>query len=741
MSILRLSILVLISSTLSCTLLITSHSVSDSENISSVERPISEDSSISEILTAAPNTLLLILDSPAEESEYIPDTIRMHYSVNGQHPKHIFRYSRVDDQLEFDYRKGQRIFMKHFLYLEMAENLQSGRDYTIESPYGSDTLNFDAEETICPAIKVSQGGYSIFSDRRYAVLGIFLGDGGTVQLDAPDFQVLEEGSKTVVHSGSAEAAGFDEESGEYTYRLDLSSVTRAGSYFISIEDLGRSYSFDIDELEDEIYKVVRGMYHQRCGTALKQPYTEYIRGNCHTEVAYIQESFSDPEDDDLWIKVPEGTEMHEIHGGYHDAGDYDRRPMHTLVPVFMLSYFDLFPERFSDSQFNLPERGNGIPDFLDEALWGVKLYEYLQLDENNSSDSRLYGGVMTGTEGSRHPTGYGVTHAANDDIVYGTYEVTGHATASACGMFAQAARLLQPFDYSRSQELMIRAEKAWTFLMENPSYCTELESQLMYASLQMYLATATGNPAEDSVNVYHQRFRTIAGAVFIDNSYGWPREYKPGYLFFSFNNANMVFSPYFAAYLTTSYATDNSIVAAIRQNVINNANSVEALVSGQVYPVGQQRANWASGTGQGWTADVLCLAYKLSGDSRFFDAVAQLACYDQGLNALGKSYITGVGEDQVNAPLHLDSWFPKYGQGLFSAPIGNVPGIIIYGASAGRSGQSYQMVISEKLYPPFDTLPVHRRWSDGWSLVNCNEFTVWETLVINACMFGFLGGR
>ena len=38
----------------------------------------------------------------------------------------------------------------------------------------------------------------------------------------------------------------------------------------------------------------------------------------------------------------------------------------------------------------------------------------------------------------------------------------------------------------------------------------------------------------------------------------------------------------------------------------------------------------------------------------------------------------------------------------------------------------------------FDKLPAERRWADGWSLVNGNEFTVWETQVWNVVMHGFL---
>ena len=46
--------------------------------------------------------------------------------------------------------------------------------------------------------------------------------------------------------------------------------------------------------------------------------------------------------------------------------------------------------------------------------------------------------------------------------------------------------------------------------------------------------------------------------------------------------------------------------------------------------------------------------------------------------------------------------------------------------------------MSDKLFPAWDDLPQLRRWGDGWSLINSNEFTVWETIVWNAVLHGFL---
>jgi len=45
---------------------------------------------------------------------------------------------------------------------------------------------------MCESIKVNQVGYNEHSDVRYAVLGVFLGDGGSVKFSQlPDYDVVD----------------------------------------------------------------------------------------------------------------------------------------------------------------------------------------------------------------------------------------------------------------------------------------------------------------------------------------------------------------------------------------------------------------------------------------------------------------------------------------------------------------------------------------------------------------------
>lgn len=63
----------------------------------------------------------------------------------------------------------------------------------------------------------------------------------------------------------------------------------------------------------------------------------------------------------------------------------------------LLSIYLLFPENFKDAQLDLPESGNGIPDIIDEAAWGVEVWRRAQNEK---------GGVGCWLEATSHPKIY-----------------------------------------------------------------------------------------------------------------------------------------------------------------------------------------------------------------------------------------------------------------------------------------------------------------------------------------------
>lgn len=213
-------------------------------------------------------------------------------------------------------------------------------------------------------------GYNSNSKIRYANFRIFKGDLGSELLsEIPTFSIRDSLTNEIKSTGTLSYWGDDTsndkaQSGEHVYRIDLSLLTD-GSYYIVVDGIGRSHYFGVgDKYSRKIARThLKGLYHQGCGIALEQPHTKHERGSCYHEVAFTktQENGNDGQG---WIEVPVDTMMQSVLGGYHDAGDYDRRIFHTNIPLLMLNYFEAFEDHFIDNQFNIPESGNGIPDFF-----------------------------------------------------------------------------------------------------------------------------------------------------------------------------------------------------------------------------------------------------------------------------------------------------------------------------------------------------------------------------------------
>ncbi|MGE5607232.1 MAG: glycoside hydrolase family 9 protein, partial [Bacteroidota bacterium] len=194
---------------------------------------------------------------------------------------------------------------------------------------------------------------------------------------------------------------------------DFTLLSKPGKYRIKVAGVGNSYPFVIDS---NIYTQVlnlamRSYYLQRCGTTLKDEETGLSHPQCHSNDGVIARK-------DNYYEA--GQQLPCI-GGWHDAGDYGKYTTTTTVTVAqMLVAYELWPEKFSDGQFRIPESGNGIPDILDEARVGLEWLLTMQ---------RPDGAVYHKLAGSRWPS------FVSPDDEYQTRFIYGISTADT-GKFA-----------------------------------------------------------------------------------------------------------------------------------------------------------------------------------------------------------------------------------------------------------------------------------------------------------------
>jgi endoglucanase len=822
--------------------------------------PAADHPVVIEVHTAAPKVLVVVLQSETkyleryEPSEAHPqpypeeDNLSAYldglWKLDNNDPipaAKIHRYSVPWDEDALNSDGRFPVKTRHRIYLELPAPLTEG-SHTIKTPLSDVPVPFEfhADTTFCESIKVNQVGYSGGTGRmRYANFGIFMGDGRTTFFDvtsqpanqpaetAPHYRVINEKTGATALTGDAAIPSADDtamaygpnpdrmafqSSGERVYRIDLSALPPGGPYFVSVDGAGRSRSFGVgpsysDHLD---YVAFRGLYHQRCGMALEADYTAWTHASCHNEIALWRRSPL-PQDE---VIFDGDTSMHQISGGYHDAADMDHTPAHPQISSNMLSFFEAFREELETRRYNIPQKTPAgerpIPDFLEEILWGVKLWENLQVKEGDPAFDALGGAVMCGWS-AKGTTMYGYEDADHDsNLKYSSmsvnhfilprdmngdnkvddyegleYDGTNRSTALAAGIFAHASRMVRYYNVQRANELLASARKAWAFLTAPSGLGVDYpKAHIIYAALQLSLATDN----QQERDVCRAVFLRQARSFFIDGESLRPGQtpqpdadrdgYDPGNNYLSCNTAH------FVSYLFTDpFPGDDGLQQALKNRLLLRADHGGGFFTlptdpQSTYPFGIKNTDqdgggtmsWGSATTQGRYADVLMYAYRLKSDElsnatpeqapalqqamkTYLDCISLFADYSVGLNPLGVSYYTGLGTDQPNSPLQCNSWTTKYGHPVQDSsntwvhldaaqnPIGNVPGILIYGPALDEPGQSYELPLSRKLYPHWTSLPPQRRWVDGWSVIKVNEFTTHETIVWNLLMYAFLASH
>jgi hypothetical protein len=118
---------------------------------------------------------------------------------------------------------------------------------------------------------------------------------------------------------------------------------------------------------NEVLKhAVRTLFYQRAGHAKQPPYAETAWADQSSHMGDLQDQnarlFSAPND---------ASTERDLSGGWYDAGDYNKYTNWTAdyIVDIMLAFLEN-PDAFTDD-FDIPESGNGLPDLLDEAKWGI----------------------------------------------------------------------------------------------------------------------------------------------------------------------------------------------------------------------------------------------------------------------------------------------------------------------------------------------------------------------------------
>ena len=703
------------------------------------------------------------------------------YSVGGEAVAAFGYWVTANGIMRFPVRPGKPeeplpiVKPMYNVFLKLAKPMTSGKPYPIAVPTGEKVDFTYSEDAPTPLFKVNQVGYSSEAASRYVYFGGWMGPLGAYPRpkDGTKFELVDAKTKKVALTGEVVCRKSDDAftdknggatpyCGEETVEMDITAA-KPGTYFVRIAGIGRSMDFSVgrEGVGDLFALSMKGLFHQRCGCAKTKDLTHWTDTACHVKVHRgvnppeeweYGSRFTDANGKPLktshfavnnWQarrieKEPGAMEELVLPGGWHDAADFDRRPMHMRIVGDLALLYLFRPENFTDGQLAVPERANGIPDVLDEAIWGLR-----HLIKGQQKD----GGVGTWIETVRHPDEK--NHhcgASTDPFPYFLSRATRSSSMDYAGYAALLARALEKVESPKAKEFARRfklsAERAWNYAMtaapakhvpmrsgwqekdevecfydEDPApiapYLVAKAAMNLYALTKdrKYADAFTAELAEKTVQEVNKRGWSMSAFILAETAitdvpspeYAKVRDFwKRRALGEADQALGWLESGY--AYRLPYYPPDSGWV--------------HTMSWGNVHPLHQ--------------AKKFVAAHMLTGDRRYLDA-AHLACdYHCGCNPNGETFTAGLGKVYPTSYLSLVSCADDIAE--------YVPGIPPYRNTFGLAPEVNKQVFNwdskiSSLYP------ILRRWGnmEGFS-VGASEFTVWETVHDPAIVAGYLMG-
>jgi hypothetical protein len=253
------------------------------------------------------------------------------------------------------------------------------------------------------------------------------------------------------HSGAVDAS-----SGDQAWWFDFSAVTAPGDYYVlDVDKNVRSFTFSIADgvYRDVLKQAVRAFFYQRVGQAKDAKYAGAGWADGASHVGPLQDHncrlFSD--------KGNAATEK-DLWGGWYDAGDYNKYTSWTANYVLRLLHAYAEKPAIWGDDYDIPESGNGVPDVVDEAKWGVDYLARLQIADGSVLS-------IVGEASASPPS------AATGQSLYGSPSTS--ATLSTAAALAYASTVFRslgkPDLATEADTLLAAAKRAWTWADAHPA--------------------------------------------------------------------------------------------------------------------------------------------------------------------------------------------------------------------------------------------------------------------------------
>ncbi|MFF0232100.1 glycoside hydrolase family 9 protein [Micromonospora sp. NPDC005254] len=484
-----------------------------------------------------------------------------------------------------------------------------------------------------PRVRVNQVGYLPGGPKNATVV---------TEATGPLPWQLRSAAGAVLASGTTTTRGVDAASGQNVQTVDFSSYRTPGSGLTLTVDGETSHPFDIS---GTLYDRLRAdslqfFYAQRSGIAIDGDLIgdEYARPAGHLGVA--------PNRGDTSVPCQPGVCDYslDVRGGWYDAGDHGKYVVNGGIATYqLLNTFERTKTaatadggaRLADGSLRVPERGNGVPDILDEARWELEFLLRMQVPAGKPLAGMVHHKI--------HDQNWtGLPLAPQDDPQpRELHPPSTAATLNLAATAAQCARLFAPYDAAFARRCATAAKTAYAAAKAHPAVYaspndgtgggayddSNVTDEFYWAAVELYLSTGEQTYLTDlSASPHH------TGDVFDPRGFGWQSVAALGRL-----DLATVPSGLPAAELTR-----------VRASVTGAADAYLAELRRQAYglpmPGDANSYFWGGNSSIINNAIVLATAFDLTRNAAYRDGAVQAMDYILGRNALNISYVTGWGE-------------------------------------------------------------------------------------------------
>jgi endoglucanase len=471
---------------------------------------------------------------------------------------------------------------------------------------------------------------------------------------------LRGATGAVVASGQTKVLGpgADLASGDHLHLIDFSAARTPGRGYTLVVGADASHPFAIAE---DLYARLKHdalayFFHNRSGIEIALPFAgqaQWTRpaGHLGDRTAPCLPGSAG---------APGCAYTLDASGGWYDAGDHGKYVVNGGIAVWtLMNQYERAALRgradaFADGTMNIPERGNGVPDLLDEARWELDFLLRMQVP-----DGQPLAGMVHHKIHDKDWTALGLAPHQDKQPRF-LWPPSTAATLNLAATAAHGARLWKTIDPAFAARCLAAAEKAWAAALAHPAVFAssgavgggpyddrELSDERYWAAAELFVTTGKDAYRKDLAQSPHfAKVPTAVGGDGLPTSMTWDHVQALGTITLALSSSG-------AAPRGALPASD---VAACRNAVKAAAGHFLGLLEHQGYRVpfapGPKGYPWGSNSFVLNNAVILGLAHDLTGEARYLDGAAEAMSYVLGRNPLDQSYVTGTGARPLEHPHH-----------------------------------------------------------------------------------------